>query len=389
MKSFDAVVIGAGIIGAATAYYLSMEGLKVLVVDRSTPASGTSGACDGVISLHSKTPGLKIDMAREGIRLYRQLSLHTDLDLEMEKKGSLCLAETEEELVFLETRMKSQRSHGLEVSLLGPGEVRSMEPIISEHVIGASWCPEDTQINPVMATFAFLESARDKGCILRKNSPVTSLLVHGTRLHGVMIGEEKISAEWTINACGVEAACVSEMMGIDMPIQPRRGQLMVTEPLDTVIRSILLEARYMVFKNNPAPGRSSEDPGIKAGVSLSVEQTRSGSILIGGTREFAGYSRKTSYDAFHLMAARAIHFLPSLRDLRIIRSFAGLRPYTPDGMPIIGTVEGVDGFLMAGGHEGDGIALAPSTGKMISQMACGKPTDFPLEPFSLNRFRSS
>ena len=82
LKSFDAVVIGAGIIGAATAYYLSMEGLKVLVVDRSTPASGTSGACDGVISLHSKTPGLKIDMAREGIRLYRQLSLHTDLDLE-------------------------------------------------------------------------------------------------------------------------------------------------------------------------------------------------------------------------------------------------------------------------------------------------------------------
>ncbi|MBN1332475.1 MAG: FAD-binding oxidoreductase [Synergistales bacterium] len=389
MKSFDAVVIGAGIIGAAIAYFLSREGLKVLVLDRSTPASGTSGACDGVISLHSKTPGLKIDMAREGIHLYNQLSLHTDLDLEMDKKGSICLAETEEEVVFLKKRMESQKGYGLDVRLLDPEEIRSMEPLVSDQVIGASWCPEDTQINPIMATFAFLESARDKGCVLRKNAPVTSLLVHGTTLQGVMIGEEKISAEWTINACGAEAAYVSEMIGIAIPIQPRRGQLLVTEPVDPVISSILLEARYMAFKNNPALGRSSEDPALKAGISLSVEQTRSGSILIGGTREFAGYNRKTSYDAFHLMAERAIHFLPSLRELRIIRSFAGLRPYTPDGMPIIGPVEGIDGFLLAAGHEGDGIALAPSTGKMVSQMVCGKSADFPLELFSLSRFKSS
>ena len=125
---------------------------------------------------------------------------------------------------------------------------------------------------------------------------------------------------------------------------------------------------------------------LKLGNSLSIEQTRDGGLIIGGTREFAGYDRGNTLEAIETILQRAVRFFPALKDLCFIRTFAGLRPYTPDGLPMIGPVEGLEGFYMAAGHEGDGIALSPITGKLLAeQIVFGEPS-YPLRDFDPNRF---
>lgn len=375
-------MVGAGIVGAATAYYLSAEGLRVLVAERDTPASGTSGACDGVISLHSKTTGPILALAREGTRLFGQFSLSSEIDMELQQKGSLCMAETESEVESLKKRISLQRSEGLDVRFLDKRELLSLEPRISPHVLGASWCPEDHQVNPLLATFAYLHAARKLGCVVTKGSPVMDILTDKHRVRGLILaGGEKIATGWIINACGVDAPSVGKMVGLDIPIKPRRGQLMVTEPLDTVIGSVLLEYRYLILKH----GSGGTD--LPSGVSLSLEQTRGGALIIGGTREFTGYEKDTTAEALGLIAERAIHFVPSLKGVRIVRTFAGLRPYPSDGMPIIGEAGDPEGFIVAAGHEGDGIALAPATGKIVSDLVCRRISPYPLSAFSPDRFK--
>jgi len=172
------------------------------------------------------------------------------------------------------------------------------------------------------------------------------------------------------------------MVNIDVPIKPRRGQILVTEAVEPLARCCILSAGYIAAKFDPEIARQS-------GHGVSIDQTAKGNILIGSTREFVGYNRQTSFDKLIKIANRARQIIPRLESLDVIRSFAGLRPYTPDGMPILGNVDSIEGFIMAAGHEGDGIALSPITGELISQLISGEVPSISLEPFSISRFRES
>jgi sarcosine oxidase subunit beta len=133
------------------------------------------------------------------------------------------------------------------------------------------------------------------------------------------------------------------------------------------------------------------DPKIAeaGGVGFAVEQTANGNILIGSTREFVGFDKHTTYEGIHSIASNILRVIPEIESLHIIRAFAGLRPYTPDGLPILGKVESVDGFIMAAGHEGDGITLAPITGEMIARLVAAKAAPFPFNDFRLERFTTA
>jgi sarcosine oxidase subunit beta len=141
----------------------------------------------------------------------------------------------------------------------------------------------------------------------------------------------------------------------------------------------MLSAGYIVAKFNPQFAHQS-------GSGVSIDQTAKGNILIGSTREFVGHDRKTTFPGLTRIARRARQLIPSLGSLDVIRSFAGLRPYTPDGLPILGKVEQVEGLIMAAGHEGDGIALSPITGELISQLITGEEPSVSMEPFRHSRF---
>ncbi|MFO7707109.1 MAG: FAD-binding oxidoreductase, partial [Desulfobacterales bacterium] len=192
--------------------------------------------------------------------------------------------------------------------------------------------------------------------------------------------ERRISAPVVINAAGVLAAEVGRMAGVEIPITPRRGQILVTAAVSPFLRHCLISAQYVAAKFNP--GLAAE-----GGMGFSVEQSDAGNVLIGSTREFVGFDRRTTFEGIRTIASRIAPVIPALRRVPVIRTFAGLRPYTPDGLPILGTVAGIGGFFMAAGHEGDGIALSAITGELIAELVGTGRTQFPLDAFRLERFR--
>lgn len=152
------------------------------------------------------------------------------------------------------------------------------------------------------------------------------------------------------------------MVGLNIPIKPRKGQLIISEPIGPFMEATVQWARYNIIKFNP---ESIKDKNVlKLGSSLSIEQTKEGTLVIGGTREFSGFDKENTLEGIEVMLKRAVEFFPAIKDLNFIRAFAGLRPFTPDGLPLIGEVDKIKGFYIAAGHEGDGIALAPISGKL-------------------------
>jgi len=146
-----------------------------------------------------------------------------------------------------------------------------------------------------------------------------------------------------------------------------------------LLRHCLISAQYVAAKFKP-------ELAATGGMGFSLEQADSGNILIGSTREFVGFDRRTTFDGIRTIASRIAPVIPALKNVPVIRTFGGLRPYTPDGLPILGKVAGLEGFIMAAGHEGDGIALSAITGELIADLIATGRTQFPLDAFRLERF---
>lgn len=363
----EVIVVGGGVIGTSVAYYTARSGKNVMLLDRGDIAAGTSGACDGFIILQSKNPGPHLELALQSAALYRTLAEELEYDLEYKPCGGMVVAETEKQAELLRTLIGKQQAAGLAVELLPIREAREREPLLAEDLWGAAYCAEDAQVNPLRVAQGFAQGARRLGAQLRTGVEVTGLLLEQGRVCGVQTKDGPLRAERVVNAGGVWAPALVAPYGIDIPIKPRRGQILVTEPLPPLLRHVLLCACYLIAKHHPED-LDLRDRQHRLGVGLAVEQTEHGGLLIGSTREFAGFDRRTTLAGIEAVARHARRILPALANVNIIRTFSGLRPYTPDGLPILGPVPELPGLIMAAGHEGDGIALAPVTGMKIAGM---------------------
>lgn len=398
----DVVVIGGGIIGSACAYYLAREGLSVVQVEAKRLGAGASGACDGFIILQDKLPGAELDLALLSARLYSELSGELDLDFEYTPKGGLQIAENDLELLLLRERAASQSEGGLAVTILSREEALAIEPALAPDITGGSLCPLEAEVNPMLATLALARGAKSLGVRQLIGSPVTAIRVHNGRVEGVVAGQDEIHTPRAVVAAGAWSPQVGDLAGVDIPVLPRRGQILVTEPVERTVGRLLFESGYMSTKLEATGSEAggSAEGGINApsataaleareraelGISFVLEQTRPGNFLIGSSRDFAGYDRSTTHRTMAGLAHRAVRFVPALKDVRIIRHFAGLRPYTPDHRPIIGPTERLAGLYLATGHEGDGITLAPATGYLLAQEIAGRTPELPLVDYSLDR----
>lgn len=364
-KNVDVIVVGGGVIGTAVAYYAAKAGKKVTLLERGDIASGTSGACDGFIILQSKNPGPHLDLALESAAMYRTLSSELEYDLEYMPSGGMVVAETDKQAELLRSLIKKQQAAGLSVELLSIKEARESEPLLAEDLWGAAYCREDAQVNPIRVAQGFAQAASRLGAQIRPGIEATGLLIENGRVCGVQTKEGALRADHVVNAAGVWAPELVAPYGLDLPIKPRRGQILVTEPLPLMLRHVLLCACYLIAKHHPEELDPTERQ-HRLGVGLAMEQTAHGGLLIGSTREFAGFDRRTTLAGIEAVAQHARRIMPALATVNIIRTFSGLRPYTPDGLPILGPVAELPGLIMAAGHEGDGIALAPVTGKKVA-----------------------
>ncbi|NLG87478.1 MAG: FAD-binding oxidoreductase, partial [Firmicutes bacterium] len=195
-----------------------------------------------------------------------------------------------------------------------------------------------------------------------------------------------VYAQSYILCTGVFTSSLLAPLGLELPLRPRRGQLVVTEPAPPLIQHIFLCARYIAAKYHPELLASAEDDALRLGVGLALEQTAAGTLLVGSTREFVDWDTSTTLEGIRTVLRHGARILPVLDKLHIIRTFAGLRPYTPDGLPYLGRLPGVDNLYIAAGHEGDGIALAPITGKLMAELITSGTTSIPLSEFAPDRF---
>ncbi|HEX5541390.1 MAG TPA: FAD-binding oxidoreductase [Micromonospora sp.] len=372
----DVVVIGAGIVGAACAWFATRAGLRVTVVDRGAVAGGTTGAGEGNLLVSDKPPGPELQLAQLSARLWSELAQEIR-GFEYEPKGGLVVAATPASLDGLVALAEAQRRAGVDVRAVASDELADYEPWLSRKLLGGAFYPQDAQVQPMLAAARLLRSARMAGAEVRLGVEVGALLRDGDRVTGVRTGTGDIAAAAVVNAAGVWGGEIAGMAGVKVPILPRRGFILVTEPLPPVVRHKVYAAEYVADVASSGAGLQT---------SPVVEGTPSGPVLIGSSRERVGFDRTLSVPVLRALAAQAIELFPVLAEVVMIRAYHGFRPYCPDHLPVIGADPRAPGLLHAGGHEGAGIGLAAATGLLVAQVLSGGATDMDLSPFRPERF---
>lgn len=378
----DVLVIGAGIIGAACAYYCTSAGLRVTVVERGAIGGGTTSACEGNILVSDKETGPELDLALLSSRLWREI--RDDLGaaaVEHHAKGGVVVAGSDATARGLRRLTAEQRAAGVEAVDVRPDELAELEPNLTREVAGGAHYPQDAQVQPVLAAAHLLRHARARGAAVHTGVNVTGFL---RDRHGAVTGVRTDSAalpalpaRWVVNAAGTWAGQLADLAGAPVPVLPRKGFILVTEPLPRVVRHKVYTAEYVA-------NVASDDAGLET--SVVVEGTRAGTVLIGASRERVGFDRTVALPVLRRLADQAIGLFPFLADVALLRSYLGFRPYCPDHLPVIGPDPRAPGLVHACGHEGAGIGLAPATGRLVAQLLTGRAPDLPLTPFRPQRF---
>lgn len=384
-ESAEVVVIGGGVIGMSIAYYTAKAGMDVMVVERGEIAGGTSSKCDGNILAIDKDPGFDSQMSLKSQELVAEWVQDLDEEFEYRAPGSILVCETEEEMLAAENWVLRQREAGLPFRMLDHKDLRGEWPHMAEDLLGGLECATDSTVNPVLLTYSLASAARRYGARLRVHTPVTSILLDaGGRIRGVETAGGTIRTNTVINAAGVWSKHIGRMVGLDIPIEPRKGHILVASRWESIGKRKVMEFGYLISKFG---GKRSVDPKFEQyGIALVFEPTASQNFLIGSSRQFAGMDARVDQEVIRLIAERAIRFFPVLEQIPLLRTYAGLRPWTPDHLPIVSPVDEIPGFYIAAGHEGDGISLAAATGKTISEMLSGAATCIPVEPLRYDRF---
>ncbi|MFJ2777197.1 MULTISPECIES: NAD(P)/FAD-dependent oxidoreductase [unclassified Kitasatospora] len=374
----DVLVVGAGVVGAACAYYAARAGLAVAVVDRGPVAGGTTGAGEGNLLVSDKEPGPELDLALFSAGLWQELVPVLGPAVEYEPKGGLVVAATPARQDALRAFAQKQATAGVTAEEI-PGErLRELEPHLAPGLAGGFLYPQDAQVQPALAAAHLLRVARRDGALLYTGETVRAVR---TGTDGAVLGVEtdrrRLDAPAVVNAAGTWGGELAALAGVHLPVLPRRGFVLVTEPLPRIVRRKVYAADYVA---DVASGSAALQ------TSAVVEGTPGGPVLIGASRERVGFDRTLSVEVLHRLAAQAAALFPVLADVSVLRAYRGFRPYLPDHLPAIGADPRVPGLYHACGHEGAGIGLAPATGLLISRQLTGERPGLDLEPFRADRF---
>ena len=384
-KHRDIVVIGGGIIGAAIAYYGAKAGLEITVLEKNELASGTSSRCDGNILAIDKDPGFDSQMSLKSQQLVHELSKDLEQPFEYRNPGSILVCENDEEMEAAHKWVQQQKGAGLDFRMLDRSDLKNESKYFADDLYGGLECKTDSTVNPYMFTFSMFHRAQELGAMVHIRTKVTNVAKNPSGQFAIETTNGKFTANKVVNACGVWAPFIGEMLEVTIPIKPRKGQLIVASRQQPVGLRKVMEFGYLISKFG---GIRQVDPITeKYGVALVFEPTESQNFLIGSSREFSGFNTKVNHEVTKYIARRAVRFYPKIADMTVIRTYAGLRPWTEDHLPIVSHVEEVPGFYIAAGHEGDGISLAAVTGKLIEEMLSEKQTCIPVQPLRHDRFK--
>ncbi|MER6122099.1 FAD-binding oxidoreductase [Streptomyces sp. NPDC001795] len=371
----DVVVVGAGMVGAACALYAARAGLDVALVDRGPVAGGTTGAGEGNLLVSDKAPGPELELALLSRRLWACVAEELGGAVEYEPKGGVVVASTSEGLTALADFAAGQRAAGVETVDVPADRLHEIEPHLAPELAGAVLYPQDCQVMPTLAAAHLL---RASGARLLTGQAVTGVLrTSKGAVRGVRTTGGDLHAPAVVNATGTWGGELAALAGVHLPVLPRRGFVLVTEPLPRRVRHKVYAADYVADVASDSAA---------LGTSPVVEGTAAGPVLIGASRERVGFDRSFSLPVVRALAAGATRMFPFLERVRAMRAYLGFRPYLPDHLPAIGPDPRVPGLFHACGHEGAGIGLATGTGHLIAQVLRGETPELDLAPFRPDRF---
>lgn len=349
-------VIGAGAIGCAVAYYNAKEGADVTLIDAGDIANYTSSRCDGNVLACDKEPGYDALLTMRSQDLLDELSEELDYDFEWERRGSLFLMENEYEMEMGRKLYEEFQAIGMKCHMVDREELVQREPYVADDIPGGMWFDNDGCLYPMGLCYGLANGLKKLGGRLSLHNPVTGI---DCKNPGFVVHTKQgdIEADVVVNCGGVKAPEIGRMVGLDIPIQARQGQILVSEQTFKIAKQKTHEFGYIMakFQNGGEYKRNITPDQEKYGVAFVYEPTGGENFLLGSSRYFTE-SITSEIDVMRAIAERGIRFFPIMKDIKVVRCYAGVRPYTPDHMPIVSDTE-IPGYYIAAGHEGDGIGM--------------------------------
>jgi sarcosine oxidase subunit beta len=366
-------IVGGGILGLASAYYLAERGVDVIVLEKGTLGGGSTGRANGGIRAQF-TSAVSVDLSMESIAVWERFGESFGVDIGYRRPGYLFLAREAGTAARFREHVALQNDHGVESEFLDPEAAGEYCPGLRTGAFaGATYSPTDGFADPHLALQGFARAAREAGAAVRTGVQVTDVRVVGGSVRGVETTEGGIDAGVVVNAAGAWAARVGAMAGLDLPVSPRRRQLLVAAP------------------ERPVPADVPLTVDVDDGVHFRPE--REGRAVVGGRFDAAdpeqdpdhyrtGWDTGWAVETLEHAAGVADYFGP---EAELVGGWAGLYAVTPDHHPIIG--ETIPGFVNAVGFSGHGFMQSPATGKVVSELVVdGEPRTVDVAPLAADRF---
>lgn len=383
-KTYDAVVIGGGMEGLANAYWLSKKGMKVVLLERGDILAGTSCRCDGNSYLCDTAPGQVTQTMKLAVKEFEKLAKEMDIDVDYIAKGMFTLCEDEEQFELGIKQCEEKIADGVKARMVDSKELHEAEPNLAKDIYGAIEFPEGCSVSPMLMAYGISLKIKQQGGEIKPYSEVIGIdLDENGAVSKVITPEEEYFTQNVVNCAGAWSSSIGNMVGVDIPVTMMKGDLLVTESDVVINNRYVCEIGYNLLRNDQ---KLSNADAIrqKYGIGFLMEPTGANNYVVGFSK-YPGKDFVTNVEVTRAIAGRAIRFYPMMKDVNLIRAFAGLRPWTPDHEPIISKTK-VKGFWVCSGHCGSGITYSVLSGKLISQMIFGENTDIAMDRYSLDRF---
>lgn len=367
IKKADIVIIGGGVVGCSIAYNLAKLGAKnIILLEKNTLSSGATGRCGAGIRQQFGTK-MNCILARESIKIFEDLSQELEYDIELNQGGYLILAYTEKEVNQFKKNVALEQSLNIKARFITVEEAKEIvPPLNTEDILAATFCPTDGHANPFKTNFAYAEAAERLGVKIYTFTEVKEIETENHKIVAVNTDKGKVLTPIVVNAAGGYSGIIGKMVGVDLPVYSQRHQILITEPLDPLFSPML-----MSFSRN-----------------FYCQQTPHGSIIMGfgDPNERKDGDIGSSWQFAQEMAQKMTAVLPLLKEVSMIRQWAGLYNMSPDAQPILGEHPQIEGFYMAIGFSGHGFMLAPITSKLIAELILKRKTSLPIDKLEIGRF---
>ena len=368
----EVIIIGGGVIGCATAYYLAKEGTSVIVLEGSDHiGNGGSSRNGGGVRQSGRDPR-ELPLAMYGIRtLWPHLSEELETDCEYHQDGNLRLGKTEKHREILEGLADRARACGLDVRMIDGDEVRRINPHLSHEVTVASWCPTDGHANPLTTTLGFYKMARRLGARFITGEPVTELRTVKGKIRKVITPNNVYEGEQVLVAAGLHSREILGTVGIDVPMDGSLLEALVTEAEAPMFDQMLGTAHADFYGH----------------------QTKHGSFVFGGSSGLEPFYKDngtpvTSSRTAPCICRGIMKYFPELADAKIVRTWAGWSDRSADGVPVLGAVDEIPGLYAACAFTGHGFGISPAVGDQLAKLIRTGSTDVDLSPLRYDRFHA-